>query len=69
VSDPVKGEALVMLTTEAVKIDELRARLLDAGLPNLWVPKIIQRVENIPMLGSGKLDLKACRQLAESSRA
>ncbi len=64
ISDPVKGEALVVLTTEALANDELRARLLDAGLPNLWVPRIVKRVEKIPMLGSGKLDLKGCRELA-----
>ncbi len=64
VSDSVKGEALVVLTTEPLANDELRARLLDAGLPNLWVPRIVKRVEKIPMLGSGKLDLKGCRELA-----
>ncbi len=69
VPDPTKGEALVLLTTEPVTNDDLRARLLDAGMPNLWVPKIIRRVEHIPMLGSGKLDLKACREMAIQSLA
>jgi acyl-[acyl-carrier-protein]-phospholipid O-acyltransferase/long-chain-fatty-acid--[acyl-carrier-protein] ligase len=64
IPDPAKGEALVVLTTESITMDELRERLLDGGLPNLWVPRNIQRVETIPMLGSGKLDLKGCRELA-----
>jgi acyl-[acyl-carrier-protein]-phospholipid O-acyltransferase/long-chain-fatty-acid--[acyl-carrier-protein] ligase len=64
IADPAKGEALVLLTTEPIGAEELRARLLDGGLPNLWVPRNIQRVESIPMLGSGKLDLKGCRDLA-----
>jgi acyl-[acyl-carrier-protein]-phospholipid O-acyltransferase/long-chain-fatty-acid--[acyl-carrier-protein] ligase len=64
IPDQSKGEALVLLTTETIAGEELRARLLDAGLPNLWVPKVIQRVESIPLLGSGKLDLKGCRELA-----
>jgi acyl-[acyl-carrier-protein]-phospholipid O-acyltransferase/long-chain-fatty-acid--[acyl-carrier-protein] ligase len=64
VPDAAKGEALVLLTTEVIAIDDLRTRLLDLGLPNLWVPKIIQRVDKIPMLGTGKLDLKTCRELA-----
>jgi acyl-[acyl-carrier-protein]-phospholipid O-acyltransferase/long-chain-fatty-acid--[acyl-carrier-protein] ligase len=38
--------------------------LLEAGLTNLWVPKIIVKVASIPMLGTGKTDLKACRALA-----
>lgn len=64
VPDSAKGEALVMLTTELVTREDVRTRLLDSGLPNLWVPKLVQRVEKIPMLGSGKLDLKGCRELA-----
>jgi acyl-[acyl-carrier-protein]-phospholipid O-acyltransferase/long-chain-fatty-acid--[acyl-carrier-protein] ligase len=64
IPDLSKGEALVLLTTENVTTEELRARLLDAGLPNLWVPKIIKHVPQIPMLGTGKLDLKGCRELA-----
>jgi acyl-[acyl-carrier-protein]-phospholipid O-acyltransferase/long-chain-fatty-acid--[acyl-carrier-protein] ligase len=64
IPDQSKGEALVLLSTEPIAGEELRARLLDSGLPNLWVPKLIQRVESIPLLGSGKLDLKGCRELA-----
>lgn len=69
IPDPTKGEALVLLTTEPLTTDQLRARLLDVGLPNLWVPKIIRRVERIPMLGSGKLDVRGCRDLAIQSVA
>ncbi|WP_158305491.1 AMP-binding protein [Opitutus terrae] len=67
IPDPTKGEALVLLTRDPISNEELRARLLEAGLPNLWVPKIIQRVELIPLLGSGKLDIKGCRALALQS--
>jgi acyl-[acyl-carrier-protein]-phospholipid O-acyltransferase/long-chain-fatty-acid--[acyl-carrier-protein] ligase len=50
----------------AVDIDlaELRSKLHEAGVPNLWIPKQIQRVEAIPVLASGKLDLKKCQALA-----
>lgn len=64
VPDPTKGEALVLLTTLPLSGDEVRTRLLAAGLPSLWVPKIIGHVAKIPVLGTGKLDLKACRDLA-----
>jgi acyl-[acyl-carrier-protein]-phospholipid O-acyltransferase/long-chain-fatty-acid--[acyl-carrier-protein] ligase len=64
VPDAAKGEALVLLTTKEVSSDELRARLLEAGLPVLWVPRLIQRVDKIPILGTGKTDLRACRELA-----
>jgi len=42
----------------------LRARLMALDVPNLWVPKIIHRVDQIPMLGTGKTDLKRCREIA-----
>lgn len=64
VPDASKGEALVLLTTQNVTPEQVRAKLLEAGMPNLWVPKIVRRVEKIPMLGTGKTDLKGCRTLA-----
>ena len=64
VPDTSKGEALVLLTSIAINGDELREKLFQAGLPNLWIPKIIRRVEKIPLLGSGKTDFKGCRKLA-----
>lgn len=64
VPDSAKGEALVLLTTMPISSDELRAKLLAAGLSNLWVPKLVCRVEQIPILGTGKTDHKACRALA-----
>jgi len=59
VPDTSKGEVLVLLTTFGLTADAVREKLLGAGLPSLWVPKIIRHVEKIPVLGSGKLDLKA----------
>lgn len=65
VPDPGKGEQLVLLTTsDAVTADSVKDKLTAAGVPNLWVPKIVSRVEKIPVLGSGKLDLKGCKDLA-----
>jgi acyl-[acyl-carrier-protein]-phospholipid O-acyltransferase/long-chain-fatty-acid--[acyl-carrier-protein] ligase len=64
VPDAAKGEALVLLTTNEVTSEGLRSKLGELGVPNLWVPKIIVRVEKIPMLGTGKTDLKRCRELA-----
>jgi acyl-[acyl-carrier-protein]-phospholipid O-acyltransferase/long-chain-fatty-acid--[acyl-carrier-protein] ligase len=64
VPDTSKGEALVLLTTNEVTVDALRGKLGELGVPNLWVPRIIKRVEQIPMLGTGKTDLKRCRELA-----
>ncbi|MBK8476636.1 MAG: MFS transporter [Opitutaceae bacterium] len=64
VPDAAKGESLVLLTTEAITVAELREKLTAAGLPNLWIPKVVRHIDRIPVLGSGKCDLKGCRALA-----
>lgn len=62
-----KGEALVLLSTLAIDMGELGKRLRGLGVPNLWVPQILERVEALPVLGTGKLDLKACASLCEGN--
>ncbi len=63
VEDEAKGEALVLLSAADVDLADLRTKLHQAGVPNLWIPKQVQRVEAIPILASGKLDLKKCKEL------
>jgi acyl-[acyl-carrier-protein]-phospholipid O-acyltransferase / long-chain-fatty-acid--[acyl-carrier-protein] ligase len=63
VQDEAKGEALVLLSAVDVDLAQLRKKLHEAGVPNLWIPKHVHRVESIPVLASGKLDLKKCREL------
>lgn len=65
-ADPAKGETLVLLTAVDITAEAIRDRLLPAGLPALWLPKLIRRVDRIPMLGSGKLDMARCREMAAS---
>jgi len=65
IPDESKGEALVLLTTVEIPADVLREKLAGAGLPNLWIPRIIKKIEKVPVLASGKLDLKACEKLAQ----
>ncbi|MDP4878412.1 MAG: AMP-dependent synthetase, partial [Opitutales bacterium] len=64
--DEAKGEALVLIVAEDLKIelDDVRQRLTEAGMPNLWIPKVIKPVAIIPTLVTGKLDLKAIQLLA-----
>lgn len=64
VPDHEKGEALVLLTTLRISLSEVRKKLSDAGLPNLWIPRYLVNVSAIPVLGSGKLDLKEARRVA-----
>jgi acyl-[acyl-carrier-protein]-phospholipid O-acyltransferase/long-chain-fatty-acid--[acyl-carrier-protein] ligase len=64
VPDEAKGEALVLLSSIEIDVQEFRAALREAEVPNLWVPRTICRVEAIPILASGKLDLGQCKKLA-----
>ena len=67
VPDERKGERLVVLHREMNRPpSEICRQLAEQRLPNLWVPapdSFIQ-VAEIPVLGTGKLDLKRMRELA-----
>lgn len=68
VADPKKGERLVVLHTALpAKPDEICRRLAEAGLPQLWIPSpdSFFQIDQIPVLGAGKTDLKRIRSLAE----
>jgi len=67
VPDEKKGERLVVLhTLPDEKLKDTLERLSKSDLPNLWVPRANQffRVEKLPVLGTGKLDLRKIRELA-----
>lgn len=70
VPDEKKGEAIVLLSTIAGQALEqecidLRYKLLDEGITSLWCPRQIIPVKEIPLLASGKLDIKGCQELAK----
>lgn len=65
IRDEQKGESLVLLAAVEIRLEELRHRLSRVGMPNLWIPRRIKRVDGIPCLASGKLDLCALARLAE----
>ncbi len=66
VPNDIKGEVLVLLSTYDLTVKELRDRLLASGFPTLWIPRTVKRVDRIPVLGTGKLDLGKCLELARS---
>lgn len=72
VEDERKGERVIVLHTELrMTPSEIRERLREAGLPQLWIPSqdAFCRVEEIPVLGTGKLDLRAVRETAQTLAA
>ncbi len=72
VPDAVKGERLVALYTDPdTPAQEMWERLSRSDLPKLWIPKRedLHIVEAIPTLGTGKVDLRAVRQVAAERSA
>ena len=72
VPDAVKGERLVALYTDRdMPAQEVWERLSSCGLPKLWIPKRedLHIVDAIPTLGTGKVDLRAVRQVAAERSA
>ncbi len=68
--DPRKGEQIVLVTERG---DADRAALLAHakahGFPELWVPRAILVLEQIPVLGSGKIDYAQTQETASGMRA
>ena len=62
--DEEKGEALVVVTNEPrLTLAEVREVIRKRGLTNLCVPREIQVVREIPMLGTGKVNHRALQAL------
>ncbi len=64
--DPAKGEALVLFTTApALGREILMAAARSIGASELAIPRVVQRVSEIPLLGTGKTDYVRLKQMAE----
>ena len=67
VPDERKGERLIVLHLPTKKTpSEIVQSLTAEGLPNLWIPgkDCFFEVDEIPVLGTGKFDLRALREMA-----
>lgn len=72
VPDERKGERLAVLHTSLpITVEQLWRQLQESGLPPLWVParNAFFEVSELPVLGSGKLDLKGIKSLAHTKMA
>jgi len=68
VPDEKRGERLVVLhlSLNGVTVTQVCDQLSSKGLPNLWVPgeRDFFLVNDLPILGSGKLDLQKLKEVA-----
>ncbi|MBL7662945.1 MFS transporter [bacterium] len=64
--DDKRGERLVVVHTQEINPEAVLAKLRESQVPNLWIPaaRDFICVDAIPILGSGKVDLQAIRELA-----
>lgn len=68
IPDGKKGERLIVLHLpfEGTTVQDVWKKLGDRGMPNIYIPgpRDFFEVTELPILGSGKLDIKQCRQKA-----
>jgi acyl-[acyl-carrier-protein]-phospholipid O-acyltransferase/long-chain-fatty-acid--[acyl-carrier-protein] ligase len=69
--DADRGEALVAVANDSkLQLDEIRAAIKAKGLSNLYVPREIKFVRDIPKLGTGKVNHRELQKiLAEEKQA
>jgi acyl-[acyl-carrier-protein]-phospholipid O-acyltransferase/long-chain-fatty-acid--[acyl-carrier-protein] ligase len=68
VPDERRGERLIVLHTplNGMSLRSLVEGLTQQGLPNLWIPseKDFRQISEMPVLGSGKVDLRRVKEIA-----
>ena len=61
ISDEKKGEKIILLIDK--EIENLKSKLIEFGMNPLWLPSVIKVVDQIPILGTGKIDFKGSKDL------
>lgn len=71
IPDAKKGERIIVLhlPLAGTTPQEVWKQLNERGLPNIYIPsqRDFYQVAELPILGSGKLDLKKCKEMAQTA--
>jgi acyl-[acyl-carrier-protein]-phospholipid O-acyltransferase/long-chain-fatty-acid--[acyl-carrier-protein] ligase len=61
----------VAMYVHSMSASELWQRLAETDLPRLWIPKRenLYQVQSLPLLGTGKLDLRGLKSRAQELAA
>jgi len=66
--DPQRGENIILFTTDpALKREDLQIVAKNIGSPELAIARKIIKVDEIPLLGTGKTDYVTLKQMAEAA--
>lgn len=65
IADSKKGEAIVLLLEGEMELETLKSNIKSLKLNPLFIPSRYHKVEQIPRLGSGKIDLKGLKTYAQ----
>ncbi|OOF65170.1 acyl-[ACP]--phospholipid O-acyltransferase [Rodentibacter sp. Ppn85] len=65
VNDEKKGESVVLLVKSPLSLEEINTRIKSLNVPPIMLPSQVFLVNEIPLLGSGKVDFKGAKKLAE----
>ncbi|MCQ2913671.1 MAG: AMP-binding protein [Alphaproteobacteria bacterium] len=66
ISDPKKGEKLVLYTTSKdAEIAQIKQFIRQKGLSDLSAPAVVNMVDEIPLVGAGKVDYQKLKRMAE----
>ena len=67
VPDARKGEALLLVTTrKGAQAKDILAAARERGIAEITVPRSLMEVDDLPLLGTGKVDYPAVTKLAEA---
>ena len=64
VNDDKKGESVVLLVKSELTLSDIQQRIKALNIPPIMLPSEIFLVDEIPLLGSGKIDFKRAKLLA-----
>jgi len=68
---PTRGEQIIVLYRDTPMTPaEIVERMVALGLPRIWIPHVdgFIKIDSIPVLGTGKLDLAAIKRIATEQR-
>ena len=64
--DEKKGEKIALLYSGEMSESEISDKIKEANLAPIMQPSVVKKIDEIPILGSGKVDFKAVKSMAEN---